>query len=78
MGSGAPPPRIIAFIGTNDVGIDHFVTNTQRADVSQSGGTDYQLDALRSLHPLGARHFIMDLLVPLQLTGMYRGLVCPS
>ena len=70
MGSGAPPPRIIAFIGTNDVGINNFVTNDQREGVSLPDVTDCQLDRVRVLHALSTRNFAVNSLVPLQLMGL--------
>ena len=59
------------FVGTNDIGINNFVTNDQRADVSLADVADCQLDTLRALHALGVRRFVLNSLIPLHLTGLY-------
>lgn len=61
----------ILFVGTNDIGINNFVTNDQREDVSLADVADCQLDAIRGLHAFGMRRFILNSLIPLQLTGLY-------
>lgn len=58
------------FIGTNDVGINNFVTNDQREGVSLPDVTDCQLDRVRVLHALSTRNFAVNSLVPLQLMGL--------
>ncbi|TBU51133.1 GDSL lipase/esterase [Dichomitus squalens] len=62
---------VIIFVGTNDVGVNSFVTNDQGTNVSLPNVADCQLDTLRQLHALGARQFIVNSLVPLQLTRLY-------
>jgi hypothetical protein len=61
----------IVFVGTNDVGIRSFVTNDQAPNVSLPNVADCQLDTLRALQALGVKHFIVNALVPLQLTRLY-------
>ncbi|KAM5546282.1 hypothetical protein V8D89_000408 [Ganoderma adspersum] len=68
---------VVLFIGTNDIGINNFVTNDQREGVSLPDVADCQLNALRGLHALGARNFIMNSLIPLQLTALYGGSSAP-
>ncbi|KAI0743994.1 hypothetical protein C8Q80DRAFT_1122316 [Daedaleopsis nitida] len=51
----------IMFVGTNDVGIGNFVTNDQDPNVSLADVADCQLN------------FILNSLIPLQLTELYSG-----
>jgi hypothetical protein len=69
---------VIVFVGTNDVGVHSFITNDQVPDVSLPDIADCQLDALRALQALGVKHFILNGLVPLQLTRMYANDPTPS
>ncbi|KIY68267.1 carbohydrate esterase family 16 protein, partial [Cylindrobasidium torrendii FP15055 ss-10] len=62
---------VIIFIGTNDVGIGSFITNDQAADVTLADLADCQVNAIRDMHRLGARHFILNALTPLHLTKLY-------
>ncbi|KIK56863.1 carbohydrate esterase family 16 protein [Collybiopsis luxurians FD-317 M1] len=62
---------VIQYIGTNDVGINSFVTFNESANVSLPNVADCQLDHLRAMHKLGARNFILNSLIPLQLTKLY-------
>ncbi|KAI0743996.1 hypothetical protein C8Q80DRAFT_1184464 [Daedaleopsis nitida] len=62
---------VIMWVGTNDVGINNFVTNDQAADVSLADVADCQLDTIRRLHALGMRRFVLNSLIPLQLTKLY-------
>lgn len=39
---------------------------------------DCQLQSIRALHSLGARNFILNSLIPLQLTGLYSNSSSPS
>ena len=68
---------MVLFIGTNDIGIGNFVTNDQREAVALPDVADCQLDALRTLHALGARNFVVNALIPLQLTPLYGGSSAP-
>lgn len=62
---------VIVFIGTNDVGMSSFISNDQLANVSLPDIADCQLNAIRNMHSLGARHFILNALTPLHLTKLY-------
>ncbi|KZP23250.1 carbohydrate esterase family 16 protein [Athelia psychrophila] len=64
---------VVMFVGTNDVGINSFVTGSQSANISLSDVANCQLSSIRNLHALGARNFILNSLIPLQLTGLYNG-----
>jgi phospholipase/lecithinase/hemolysin len=69
---------VIIYIGTNDLGIRSFLTNDQAANVSLPDVADCQLSALRQMHALGARRFILNSLVPLQLTRLYANSSAPT
>ncbi len=62
---------VVMWVGTNDVGIGNFVTNDQAEDVALPDVADCQLNTLRALHALGARRFVLNSLIPLQLTKLY-------
>ncbi|KAI0694984.1 GDSL lipase/esterase [Cerioporus squamosus] len=62
---------VILWVGTNDIGINNFVTDDQAEDVALPDVADCQLDTLRALHVLGARRFVLNSLIPLQLTKLY-------
>ncbi|KAJ7583601.1 GDSL lipase/esterase [Mycena floridula] len=62
---------VIIFIGTNDVGINQFITDDSQPNVSLVDLADCQLDSIRKLQKLGAQNFILNSLIPLQLTGLY-------
>ncbi|KAF9522769.1 hypothetical protein CPB83DRAFT_871864 [Crepidotus variabilis] len=68
---------VIIFIGTNDIGINSFVTNSQSPNVSLADVADCQLSSIRNLWALGARNFILSSLIPLHLTGLYNGSSAP-
>ncbi|KAJ7619619.1 GDSL lipase/esterase [Roridomyces roridus] len=69
---------VIVFIGTNDVGSSSFVTDSQNATVSIADLANCQIQALRNLHTLGARRFIVNSLIPLQLTRLYSTSSAPT
>ncbi|GAV99626.1 carbohydrate esterase family 16 protein [Lentinula edodes] len=69
---------VVQFIGTNDVGIGSFLTADQAANVSLPDVVDCQLDSIRTMHLLGARNFILNSLIPLQLTGLYSNSSAPT
>ncbi|RDX54918.1 hypothetical protein OH76DRAFT_849959 [Lentinus brumalis] len=62
---------VVMWVGTNDIGIGNFVTNDQAEDVALPDVADCQLNTLRALHALGARRFVLNSLIPLQLTKLY-------
>lgn len=66
------------FIGTNDVGLNSFITDSQASDVSLPNLAECQFQAIRNLHKLGARNFIVNSLIPLQLTTLYANSSAPS
>jgi len=69
---------VIIYIGTNDVGRKTFITDSQSPNVSLADIAHCQLHALRQLHALGARHFILNSMIPLQLTKLYSNSSDPS
>ncbi|KAJ3739308.1 hypothetical protein DFH05DRAFT_1407487 [Lentinula detonsa] len=69
---------VVQFIGTNDVGIGSFLTTDEAANVSLPDVADCQLNSLKSMHALGARNFILNSLIPLQLTGLYSNSSAPT
>ncbi|KAJ7221281.1 hypothetical protein GGX14DRAFT_669270 [Mycena pura] len=69
---------VIIYIGTNDVGRKTFITDSQSPNVSLADIAHCQLHALRRLHALGARHFILNSMIPLQLTKLYSNSSDPS
>ncbi|KAF5361189.1 hypothetical protein D9758_009023 [Tetrapyrgos nigripes] len=62
---------VIIWIGTNDVGINSFVTDSQKSNISLADLAQCQINALRRMHSLGARQFILNSLIPLQITKLY-------
>ncbi|KAJ7057946.1 hypothetical protein C8F01DRAFT_1148938 [Mycena amicta] len=52
---------VIVYVGTNDVGLHSFVTDDESPT----------LQTLRNLYALGARRFIVNSMIPLQLTRLY-------
>ncbi|KAF8208143.1 GDSL-like Lipase/Acylhydrolase-domain-containing protein [Mycena galopus ATCC 62051] len=50
---------VIIFIGTNDVGVNSFVTDSENPQVSFVDLVDCQLTTIRNLYALGARRFIL-------------------
>ncbi|KAJ7191634.1 GDSL lipase/esterase [Mycena pura] len=62
---------VIVFIGTNDVGLNSFVTDGESPAVSLVDLAHCQLQQLRNLFALGARRFIVNSLIPLELTRLY-------
>ncbi|KAF7366757.1 hypothetical protein MSAN_00934000 [Mycena sanguinolenta] len=62
---------VIIYIGTNDVGIHMFIDDSQSPTVSLADLADCQLTTIRNLYALGARRFIVNSLIPLQLTRLY-------
>ncbi|KAF5390804.1 hypothetical protein D9757_004423 [Collybiopsis confluens] len=69
---------VIQYIGTNDVGINSFVTFNESANVSLPDVADCQLDHLRAMHKLGVRNFILNSLIPLQITKLYSNSSAPT
>lgn len=68
---------VVIFIGTNDVGVNSFITDSQ-GNISLADLADCQLNSARALHKLGARNFIINSLIPLQLTTLYANSSDPS
>lgn len=62
---------VIIWVGTNDVGIGNFITSGQAVNVSLPDVADCQLQTIRNLYKLGARNFIVNSMIPLQLTRLY-------
>lgn len=62
---------VVIFIGTNDVGIHSFITDDQTVNISLAYLAHCQLQSIQNLHALGARNFIVNSMIPLQLTGLY-------
>ncbi|KAK7455766.1 hypothetical protein VKT23_010798 [Stygiomarasmius scandens] len=62
---------VIIWVGTNDVGINSFVTDDQRTNVSLVDLAECQMNTLKRMHSLGARQFILNSLIPLHLTKLY-------
>jgi phospholipase/lecithinase/hemolysin len=69
---------VIIFIGTNDIGINSFVTDSQAANVSLADLADCQFNSIKQLAELGARNFIINSLIPLQLTRLYANNSSPT
>ncbi|KAJ7145700.1 GDSL lipase/esterase [Mycena epipterygia] len=69
---------VIIFVGTNDVGINSFVTDNQTAQISLVDVAGCQLQTIRNLYALGARRFIVNSLIPLQLTRLYSNSSAPT
>ncbi|KAJ7468742.1 GDSL lipase/esterase [Mycena latifolia] len=69
---------VIIFIGTNDIGLNSFVTDGQSPQLSLADLAGCQLQAIRNLYALGARRFIVNSLVPLQLTRLYSNSSAPT
>ncbi|KAF7345017.1 hypothetical protein MVEN_01664500 [Mycena venus] len=62
---------VVVYIGTNDVGIHSFVTDDESPEVSLADLAGCQLQTIRNLYALGARRFIVNSLIPLQITRLY-------
>ncbi|KAK6977039.1 GDSL lipase/esterase [Favolaschia claudopus] len=62
---------VVIFIGTNDIGIHSLVTDDQDPQVSLVDLVECQLQTVRNLYNLGARRFIVNSLIPLQITRLY-------
>ncbi|THU85205.1 hypothetical protein K435DRAFT_869531 [Dendrothele bispora CBS 962.96] len=62
---------VVLWVGTNDVGINSFVTDDQKANISLVDLAECQMDTLKRMRSLGARRFILNSLIPLQLTRLY-------
>ncbi|KAE9388302.1 hypothetical protein BT96DRAFT_438020 [Gymnopus androsaceus JB14] len=75
-----PPSEFVVdiFIGTNDVGVNNFITDGQAFNVSLKSLATCQLQSIRNLHALGARNFILNSLIPLQLTELYSNSSAPN
>ncbi|KAJ4477441.1 hypothetical protein J3R30DRAFT_3703834 [Lentinula aciculospora] len=69
---------VVQFIGTNDVGIGSFLTADEAANVSLPNVVDCQMNSFRTMHVLGARNFILNSLIPLQLTSLYSNSSAPT
>ncbi|KAJ7156144.1 GDSL-like Lipase/Acylhydrolase-domain-containing protein [Mycena filopes] len=69
---------VIMYIGTNDVGIHSFVTDDQPAMVSLADLAGCQFQTLRNLYALGARRFIVNTMIPLELTRLYANNSAPT
>ncbi|KAJ7653185.1 GDSL lipase/acylhydrolase [Mycena polygramma] len=57
------------WIGTNDVGVDSLVTGSNNASIVDVAGC--MVDWVRTLYASGARNFIMQNMIPLELTILY-------
>ncbi|KAJ7020162.1 carbohydrate esterase family 16 protein [Mycena alexandri] len=66
-----PPAETIytLWIGTNDLGVDSLITGSNNASVVDVTGC--MVDWVRTLYASGARNFIMQNMIPLQLTILY-------
>jgi hypothetical protein len=69
---------VIIFIGTNDVGLNSFITDSQNPALSLPDVAGCQLQAIRNLHALGVRRFIVNSLIPLHLTQLYSNSSAPT
>ena len=59
------------WIGTNDVGVDAFLTDSQVPGAILSDYTDCVFSAFDSLYTTGARYFVLFNLAPLYLVPLY-------
>ncbi|KAJ7143673.1 carbohydrate esterase family 16 protein [Mycena epipterygia] len=57
------------WIGTNDLGVDSLITGSNNASVVDVSGC--MVDWVRTLYASGARNFIMQNMIPLELTILY-------
>ncbi|KAJ7471169.1 GDSL lipase/acylhydrolase [Mycena galericulata] len=66
-----PPDETIytLWIGTNDLGVDSLITGSNNASVVDVSGC--MVDWVRTLYASGARNFIMQNMIPLELTILY-------
>ncbi|KAF7297235.1 hypothetical protein MIND_00956600 [Mycena indigotica] len=69
---------VVLYIGTNDIGIHSFATDDQSPTVSLADLANCQLQTLRNLFKLGARRFIVNSLIPLELTRLYSPSSAPT
>lgn len=59
------------WIGTNDLGVDAFITNSQVPGKVLSDYMDCVYSALDQLYAAGARYFVLLNLAPLELSPLY-------
>ena len=59
------------WIGTNDLGVGAFLTNSQVAGKTLTDYTDCVFSALDSLYASGGRFFVINNVLPLYLTALY-------
>lgn len=62
---------MVIWIGTNDLGINNFITDNQKPGLSLVDLAGCQLDSVKRMYSLGARNFIVNSLIPLHLTKLY-------
>ncbi|KAH8833908.1 GDSL lipase/esterase [Flagelloscypha sp. PMI_526] len=68
---------VILWIGTNDLGINNFATDDQRDGVSLADVANCQIESIRRMYSFGARRFIVNSLIPLELAPLYNGSSAP-
>ena len=61
----------VMWIGTNDLGVNCFLTDSQVAGKTLTDYTDCVFDALDSLYAAGGRYFVVNNVLPLWLTSLY-------
>jgi hypothetical protein len=68
-----PPAETVysIWIGTNDLGVDGFLRDSQIAGKTIPDYTDCVFSALDQIYENGARYFILQNLAPLQLVPLY-------
>lgn len=65
------------WIGTNDLGMSQLVTGSD-VGVSVVDTTECAVEWIRVMHSLGARNFIFQNMIPLQLTPLYSATGIPN
>ena len=61
----------VMWIGTNDLGVDAFITDSQVPGNTLTDYTDCVFQALDEIYATGARYFVVNNVIPLQLTRLY-------
>ena len=61
----------VMWIGTNDLGVDAFLTDSQVPGNTLTDYTDCVFQALDEIYATGARYFVVNNVIPLQLTRLY-------
>ncbi|MCJ1407074.1 hypothetical protein MMC19_001144 [Ptychographa xylographoides] len=61
----------VMWIGTNDLGVDAYLTDSQVPGNTLTNYIDCVFGALDSLYAAGGRYFVVNNVIPLQLTRLY-------